>query len=316
MSKLKEKSNFNETISVIVPVYNAENYLEECLDSIINQTYTNLEIILIDDGSTDNSATICDNYALKDNRIKVIHKTNGGLSDARNDGIANSTSDYITWVDNDDLVKADYVEILFKALKENDADMSVCKHQRFKTKPTITDEPYSISILSSDEVLEKFGGVNSELGVMVWGKMYKRSQVAKFKFRSDGTDDLGTTYKYFDSANKICFINKVLYYYRNLPNSLCKRESITNKKLNDIEELAVFLKGKKLSNPYVLKIHFYIIFKMRKMGLTDNKDMDLDALRERYLKALVIHKSELPSETMTEYLLTFLSWHESYDIEN
>lgn len=98
-------------ISVIVPVYNVENYLCKCVDSIINQTYNNLEIILVDDGSTDGSASICDEYVLKDSRVKVIHKENGGVSSARNIGIAEASGEYICFVDSDDWLELDYFEI-------------------------------------------------------------------------------------------------------------------------------------------------------------------------------------------------------------
>ena len=112
-------------ISIIIPVYNAEKYLPNCLDSVINQTYKNLEIILVDDGSTDKSSEICDEYAQKDFRIKLIHKENGGVSSARNAGLALVSGDYIAWVDSDDFVAPDYIEYMYKLLKEYDADISL-----------------------------------------------------------------------------------------------------------------------------------------------------------------------------------------------
>ena len=114
-----------EKITVIVPVYNVENYLNKCLDSLINQTYKNLEIIVINDGSTDNSGTICQEYAQKDNRIVYIEKENGGLSDARNAGLDRMTGSYVTFVDSDDWIEQDYVEVLYNKLTEHQADVSV-----------------------------------------------------------------------------------------------------------------------------------------------------------------------------------------------
>ena len=105
-----------EKISVIVPVYNVEQYLERCVDSIINQTYTNLEIILVNDGSTDNSGKLCDELAKKDERIRVIHKENGGLSDARNRGIDEAESDLVGFIDSDDYIDSDMYEVLLKNL--------------------------------------------------------------------------------------------------------------------------------------------------------------------------------------------------------
>ena len=114
-----------EKITVIVPVYNVEHYLEKCLDSLINQTYKNLEIIVINDGSTDNSGEICQEYAQKDNRIVYIEKENGGLSDARNVGLDKMTGSYVTFIDSDDWVELDYVEILYKKIIEYQADIAV-----------------------------------------------------------------------------------------------------------------------------------------------------------------------------------------------
>lgn len=113
----------NPKLSVIVPIYNVEPYLRQCLDSIVNQTYRNLEIILVDDGSPDNCGAICDEYAEKDERIFVVHKQNGGLSAARNDGIARATGEWITFVDSDDWCDTDYYEQLFKALENEDLAM-------------------------------------------------------------------------------------------------------------------------------------------------------------------------------------------------
>lgn len=119
-----------ELISVIVPVYNVEKYVEKCVESIINQTYKNIEIILVDDGSTDNSGKIIDNISLKDNRIKVIHKENGGLSDARNAGLDICNGKYIGFVDSDDSIHKKMYEILYKNIKEYSANISICRIEK------------------------------------------------------------------------------------------------------------------------------------------------------------------------------------------
>lgn len=113
-------------VSIIVPIYNVEKYIKRCLDSIINQTLKDIEIILIDDGSKDTSGSICDEYASQDNRISVIHKENGGLSDARNTGVKRATSDYVLFVDSDDYIKENMVERLYELLVDHQVDMSVC----------------------------------------------------------------------------------------------------------------------------------------------------------------------------------------------
>lgn len=122
-------------ISVIVPCYNVEEYLPKCVESILNQTYRNLEIFLVNDGSLDRSGEICDEYVVKDTRIKVIHKENGGLSDARNVALDIMTGEYVTFVDSDDYVAEDYVEYLYKLIEENGVKLSVSWHQEFKMVP-------------------------------------------------------------------------------------------------------------------------------------------------------------------------------------
>ena len=122
--------NRNDLISIIVPVYNMEQYMERCVNSIINQTYSNLEIILVDDGSTDRSPAMCDEYALKDARIKVVHKANGGLSDARNAGLKVATGAYIGYVDSDDWVELSMYQKLYESCIENDAQVAVCRYAK------------------------------------------------------------------------------------------------------------------------------------------------------------------------------------------
>lgn len=119
----------NELISIIIPVYNVEKYIGKCIDSLIKQKYDNLEIILIDDGSSDNSGEICDKYAKKDKRIKVIHKKNSGQADSRNIGISKASGKYIGFVDSDDYIDKDYYNRLYKTLVKNNADVVTCKYQ-------------------------------------------------------------------------------------------------------------------------------------------------------------------------------------------
>ena len=120
-----------DLISIIVPIYNVEKYLTECVDSIIKQTYKNLEIILVDDGSTDHSKDICDQYVKIDTRIRVIHKVNGGLSSARNAGIDIANGNYYMFIDSDDYIKEDMVELLYSVMIENQCDMTICNIIRF-----------------------------------------------------------------------------------------------------------------------------------------------------------------------------------------
>lgn len=145
-------------ISIIVPVYNVEKYLNRCLDSILNQTFTDFELILVDDGSTDNSGIICDEYKTKDNRIKVIHKENGGLSSARNAGLDIARGRYIGFVDSDDFISKDMYQILYNEAEKNKADMIMCEFKKVdKNYEAINNNLYKksdIKLLKKDEILE------------------------------------------------------------------------------------------------------------------------------------------------------------------
>ena len=144
----------NDLISVIVPVYNVKNYLEKCLDSIINQTYKNLEIILINDGSTDESLDICYMYEKKDNRIKVYNQENHGLSYTRNRGIELARGKYIGFVDSDDVISPFMYEFLYKAINEYNSKISICDFVRFSDKPTFNETYESISLTKIDAIKE------------------------------------------------------------------------------------------------------------------------------------------------------------------
>lgn len=171
-----------ELISVIVPIYNVEKYLKQCIDSIIIQTYPELEIILVDDGSPDNCGILCDEYELKDNRIKVIHQDNMGLSGARNTGIYASHGAYLCFIDSDDLVTPDYCQVLYDLLKDNDYDFSVCGTCRFQDgyDPNPVNASLEGNTLESKEFLKEQLNKRSEFGV--WNKLYRRSIFSKMKF--------------------------------------------------------------------------------------------------------------------------------------
>jgi glycosyltransferase involved in cell wall biosynthesis len=153
-------------ISIIVPIYNIAEYASECIQSLINQTYKNIEIILVDDGSTDHSPAICDEFAEQDERIKVIHKRNGGLSDARNAGLDVATGEYIGFVDGDDWVDEDMYETLYHLIYEHQADISICTHYtelpnrtkvKYKSKKTkIFSSQKAIATLIEDKIIQNY----------------------------------------------------------------------------------------------------------------------------------------------------------------
>ena len=218
----------NDLISVIVPIYNVEKYLRRCLDSIINQTYKNLEIILVDDGSPDNCPEICDEYARKYERVKVIHKKNGGLSDARNIGIKQSKGDYITLIDSDDCVTHDYCEFLYNLLKKYNADMSICKHlvkyDDFGEISTGTKKEY---ILNPEKAL-KMLLYSDDIDVSAWGKLYKRKLFDNIEYPKGRLfEDSATTYKLIDLCKTIAFKSEEKYIY------FVRKDSITTKEFNE-----------------------------------------------------------------------------------
>lgn len=230
-----------EKISIIVPVYNVEKYLGNCLDSIINQTYENLEVILVDDGSPDSCGEICDKYAKRDSRIKVIHKQNGGLSDARNCGLKIATGEIICFVDSDDYIASKFCEVMLNTMNKNNCDIVECGSIQFFDKDVpIVNYTNEEQVFSPKEWLTE-----SELGEMitcvVWNKLYRRSVVRDIEFPlGKRFEDEATTYKFVYRANKIVRLSSKMYFYRQ------RDESITHQiiSLNDIKDKCTALKDK------------------------------------------------------------------------
>lgn len=162
-----------DLISIIVPVYNVEKYLEHCLNSIINQTYKNLEIILVNDGSTDNSLEICESFKQKDSRIKIITKGNGGLSSARNEGLKIAKGNYISFVDSDDWIDADFIKALYNNLISTDSDMSTCEFIR-ETEPSqfVETKKEKITCYTQSEYMKIFMKIDSQKLFIMLGINY------------------------------------------------------------------------------------------------------------------------------------------------
>ena len=161
-------------VSIIVPVYNVEKYLSKCIDSILAQTYKNLEIILVDDGSKDNSGTICDEYSKKDKRIKIIHKPNGGISDVRNHGLKIATGDYIGFVDSDDYIAEDMFETLVSLLEKNDADISIVSfYEYYNGKLIGVRENENVEIMNKVEAIKELL-IDRKIQSYTWNKLFKK----------------------------------------------------------------------------------------------------------------------------------------------
>ena len=212
----------NSLISIIVPVYKVEPYLRKCVESIINQTYTNLEIILVDDGSPDNCGTICDEYALKDSRIKVIHKENGGLSDARNAGLDIATGDYIGFVDSDDWIEPQMYGKLLDLLLNYGADMAL---------GGVADDVVTGGEVKTVKVSDYGNTPRSEdkLSAMrcyffgswaAWDKLYRRELFDGIRFpMGEINEDEAIVLHLLDRCEKVCYTNEICYHYIKRANS-------------------------------------------------------------------------------------------------
>lgn len=213
--------NLNSLVSVIVPIYGVELYLDNCIKSIIRQTYKNLEIILVDDGSPDRCGSICDSYAEKDIRIKVIHKENGGLSDARNTGIKIAKGDYITCIDSDDYVSNDYIEYLLYKIQENNADMSICGLIKTAKTNESKQEDHNITKEYTSEEALAVMLYACEFTTSACGKLYRKELFDGVEYPIDKySEDMFTTYKLIVKSSKIVYGDRVCYYYLYRPGSI------------------------------------------------------------------------------------------------
>lgn len=205
-----------DVISIIVPVYNMEQYLERCMNSIWQQTYTKLEIILVDDGSTDKSPQMCDEYARQDNRIKVVHKQNGGLSDARNAGLAIAGGAYIGYVDSDDWIEPDMYERMYQACTEHDAQVAICRYAQVYKDHTIQGGTGKVTVFDKEELLRNYIGDCDDYVIYnsVWSKLYAREIVEGVQFPTGrNSEDIMYTTKAFCKADRGVYIDKCLYHY-------------------------------------------------------------------------------------------------------
>lgn len=207
-------------ISVIVPVYNVKKYVEKCLDSILRQKYKNLDIVVVDDGSTDGSGEICDKYATKDKRVRVFRKKNGGLSDARNFGLRKAKGDIVAFVDSDDFVNEDFVGAMLGSMKKNNADVVVCGYNDIvPNEENMSGEEAAVKLLTHHENVD----------TVTWNKMYKKSLFLGneiwFPVGKKHEDTL-TTYKLLAKAKNVSYINKSLYYYIDRKSSIMNTEKI------------------------------------------------------------------------------------------
>lgn len=236
-------------ISVIVPIYKVEKYLRRCIDSILNQSFTQIELILVNDGSPDGCGKICDEYLSIDSRVKVIHKENGGLSDARNSGLDIAKGEFIVFVDSDDFIHKDMIGNLYEVLIKTNSDIVQCKFKKFieldeinkienneldENKIDIFDRKNAISYLINNNIVN----VNS------WNKIYKRKLFEEIRFpKGKIHEDEFVTYKLLYKANRIAYLDYELYYYFNNSNGIMKNLNLKTEidRIEALEERCEFL---------------------------------------------------------------------------
>lgn len=231
-------------LSVIVPVYNVEKYIKHCVDTILTQTYTNLEVILVDDGSKDSSGIICDEYARKDERIVVIHKENGGLSDARNAGIDVSTGDYLAFIDSDDYIDVTMFQTMIESLEATDSDIALCNFDYVDEMGNLIDEKNEgIRVISeeltSQQALDKLCKAFNSYYVIACNKIYKKDIFKELRFRKGKVhEDEFIVHEVFERMKKMICLETPFYKYVQRGNSI-SNANYTSRHLDKVEALLI-----------------------------------------------------------------------------
>ena len=283
-------------VSVVVPVYKVEKYLRKCVDSIVNQSYQNLEIILVDDGSPDMCGKICDEYAQKDSRIKVVHKKNGGLSDARNEGIKNVNGDYLMFVDSDDYISKEYVKLMLDVAQETNGDIIIGK--------TVHIDETGLCMKDNKEYpIEKEYTAQEALEVIFWqkefdtnacGKLY-RSTCFKENFFKKGIlyEDFELIYKIIDKCQKIIFVSGAEYYYLHREDSIMSSRFDERKLiLIEIAETILSFIEKKYPDIREAAIRRYVYSNFHLLGRALN-DNDYTKEAEQMRKNILKYRREM-----------------------
>jgi glycosyltransferase involved in cell wall biosynthesis len=292
----------NALISVIVPIYKVEPYIHKCIDSILDQNYHNIEIILVDDGSPDRCGEICDEYASKDSRIRVIHKENGGLSDARNAALNVFKGKYVTFIDSDDFVSKNYISYLYDLISTNEAEISFCKIKKIfgstaKANKFSLRSNNKILILSPEDALKQ-SLYQRIFGNSVCGKLYIRQLFKDIRFpKGKLYEDLATIYLIYDLCQKIVFGQQPEYYYFIRPESIMTSEFTLKKMdlINVSDDLYKFVEShypglKKAAASRVLSTNFHVLLQMP-CGLYQEEQERIIINIKKYRKTVLLDKN-------------------------
>lgn len=246
----------NEKISIIVPVYNVEKYLARCIESLLKQTYVNVEIILVDDGSTDSSGEICDRFAQIDKRIIPIHVQNNGLGSARNIGMNAATGDYITFVDSDDCIHFKMIDYLRQLIDQYNADIAIADYSKFENDYPLYDsqQKEQIELLGMDELLQKFFRVKEDkLIFSAWGKLFKNDLLSNIYFLEHIiNEDVEFSYRVFSKTDRAVISNLTMYYWYN-GNTSITRNLLKKRDFDLLKMWDLVLENTKLNNPKYTK---------------------------------------------------------------
>lgn len=289
-------------ISVVVPVYRVEAYLNRCVDSILAQTFTDFELILVDDGSPDNCGKICEEYAEKDSRIRVVHRQNGGLSAARNSGIDIARGEWITFIDSDDWIHPDYLRVLYDAVKKYGADVASGSYEAVREGDEVNDGAINPDI--TEENTEDFWVNNRTNATVAWGKLYRRSFFNELKYPVGRYhEDEYVTYRILFSREKIAVVDAPIYRYFYNESSISRMNYI--KRLPDILEAfkqhEEFFKDSPWTNAYRLEVEKYAEAYSNAIWLLKNKKDEAAKrktaeLREELRQYMLTHKDKIPFE--------------------
>lgn len=310
------------TFSVIIPVYNVENYLTECINSLLQQKASDIEILLIDDGSTDSSPAICDAFGTRDKRLKVIHKSNGGVSSARNEGLRQATGSYITFVDSDDFVSQDYFETLRKALAY-EADLYHFRNLEYvsRTKQYLIEDKLPSGMHHNLDEIDK--AVVEHRFCLVWDKIYRKDMIDQYKLSFDCSirsgEDFVFNIDYLMHVNKVYVMKEYPYRHRSNPESVRY-----NPKLSHIDDLILvyerakkFIADKKAyqSYDYSLKEAMLWILSYSLIPGLVTQRIGSAAIKSRIMKNMLFH--DLVSNKYNTYdcrIFRLLLMHHLYSL--